>query len=162
MTAAVLKFDVTDDIRAEFPDAAILEAAERIASERLHRLGEISSAVDARRLLVQRLAHCERECFCALFLDNHHHVIAFEILTEGTINAASVYPRELVRRVITHNAAAVIVAHNHPSGHPHPSEADRRMTDRIQDALALIDTRVIDHFIVGGTTCLSFAEEGLI
>ncbi len=97
----------------------------------------------------------------ALFLDNRHRLIACEELFHGTINAAPVYPREVVRRLL-HNAAAVILSHNHPSGDPEPSSADTRITDELQQALAMVDVRLLDHFVVGEGRPVSFAERGLL
>ena len=102
------------------------------------------------------------EAFYILFLDNQHRVIQDELLFEGTIDAASVYPREVVKRALHHNAAALILAHNHPSGHAEPSECDKMITQRVKDALALIDVRVLDHFVIGVGQTVSFAQRGLI
>ncbi|HVF34975.1 MAG TPA: DNA repair protein RadC [Candidatus Saccharimonadia bacterium] len=102
------------------------------------------------------------EVFACLFLDNRHRVIASEELFRGTIDGASVHPREVVRRALSHNAAAVILAHNHPSGVAEPSAADVAITRRLRDALALIDVRVLDHLIVGETAPVSLAERGLV
>jgi DNA repair protein RadC len=104
----------------------------------------------------------EREVFGCLFLDNRHRLIALEEMFLGTIDGASVHPREVVKRALKLNAAAVILAHNHPSGVAEPSQADELITARIRDALALVDIRVLDHLVVGGTTVTSFAERGLI
>src|SRR5690606_6830700 len=104
----------------------------------------------------------EREVFAIIFLDTRNKVIAFDRLFYGTIDGASVYPREVAKAALQHNAAAVILAHNHPSGNPQPSEADRRLTRRLVDALGLLDIRVLDHFVVGEGKPLSFAEQGLL
>lgn len=117
------------------------------------------SAVKA--FLSDKLRAVEHELFACLFLDQRHRLIAYEELFRGSIDGASVYPREVVRRAMAHNAAALILAHNHPSGVTDPSEADRRITTRIKDALNLIDVRVLDHVIVGENTC-SFSERGLL
>jgi len=98
--------------------------------------------------------------FACLFLDNRYRVLAFEELFRGSIGGASVHPREVVRRCIAHNAAAVILAHNHPSGTPEPSQADRTITLRLRDALGLVDVRVLDHIIVGDGAPISLAERG--
>ena len=108
------------------------------------------------------LAGQEREMFVVLFLDNQHRLIAHETLFSGTINCASVYPRELVKSALKHNAAAVVLAHNHPSGLAEPSQQDRHITTRLQQALALIDVGVLDHFIIGHRDIVSFAERGLL
>jgi DNA repair protein RadC len=102
------------------------------------------------------------EVFACLFLDTRHRVIAYEELFNGTIDGSSVHPREVVRRALHHNCAAVILAHNHPSGVCEPSHADKAITKRLQDALALVDVRVLDHFIVGDASPYSFAETGLL
>ncbi|WP_419606150.1 JAB domain-containing protein, partial [Thiolapillus sp.] len=102
------------------------------------------------------------EVFACLFLDNRHRIIAFEELFQGTIDGASVYPREVVRRCLHHNAAAVIFSHNHPSGVAEPSHADEQITLRLREALALIDIRVLDHVIVGSDSSTSLAERGLL
>ena len=104
----------------------------------------------------------EAEAFGCLFLDNRHRLIAFEILFHGTVDGASVHPREVVKRALEHNSAAVIFAHNHPSGVAEPSQADELITRRLRDALALVDIRVLDHVIVGLERCVSFAERGLL
>ena len=104
----------------------------------------------------------QREVFAALFLDNRHRVIGFEELFLGTIDGATVPPREVVKRALARNAAAVIVAHNHPSGVAEPSDADRRITERIRESLALVDIRVLDHIVVGDIEVVSLAERGWI
>ena len=100
--------------------------------------------------------------FCCLYLDNRHRLIAFEELFRGTIDRAGVHPREVLRQTLAHNAAAVMFAHNHPSGVLEPSAADELITRRLKEALALVDVRVLDHFIVGDGQCFSFCEHGLI
>jgi DNA repair protein RadC len=100
--------------------------------------------------------------FACLFLDNQHHILEFEELFRGTIDSASVYPREVIKKALAHNAAAVIFAHNHPSGISEPSQADKLITDKLKQALALIDIRVLDHFIIGDGMPYSFAENGLL
>jgi len=102
------------------------------------------------------------EVFCCLYLDNRHRLIAFEELFRGTIDGAAVYPREVVRQAMLHNAAALIVAHNHPSGIAEPSHADALITQRLREALALVDIRLLDHLIVAGPATLSLAERGLL
>lgn len=106
------------------------------------------------------LASLEREEFTVLFLDNQHRLIAHETLFRGTINSMTVYPREVVKAGLKHNAAAAVLAHNHPSGYAEPSSADRQMTVRLQKALELVDIRLLDHLVVGGTEMVSFAEKG--
>ena len=141
---------------------AILEMARRHLQEQLSREDALENPDTTRRFLTARLRHLPHEVFACLFLDNRHRVIAFEELFRGTIDGASVHPREVVRRVLHFNAAAVILAHNHPSGVPEPSRADVQLTRRLVDALALVDVRVLDHFIVGEGSGVSFAERGLI
>ena len=112
------------------------------------------------RYIKSRLCAYPYEVFACLFLDNRYRVLAFEELFRGSIGGASVHPREVVRRCIAHNAAAVILAHNHPSGTPEPSQADRTITLRLRDALGLVDVRVLDHIIVGDGAPISLAERG--
>jgi DNA repair protein RadC len=141
---------------------AVLEMARRHLSERLRRGDALRSPDDTRRYLQARLADYPFEVFAALFLDNRHRVIACEELFRGTIDGASVHPREVVRRALAHNAAALILAHNHPSGVSEPSQADHQITLRLRDALALVDVRVLDHLVVGAGECTSLAERGLL
>ncbi|MFZ5001085.1 RadC family protein [Enterobacter asburiae] len=107
-----------------------------------------------------QLAALEREEFTVLFLDNQHRLIAHETLFRGTINSMAVYPREVVKAGLKHNAAAAVLAHNHPSGYAEPSSADRQMTTRLQQALELVDIRLLDHLVVGGMEIVSFSERG--
>ncbi len=109
-----------------------------------------------------KLAGFEHEVFAVLFMDTQHRLIEYAEMFRGTIDGASVYPRELVKEALRLNAAAVIVSHNHPSGNPEPSGADRTLTQRLKEALGLVDVRVLDHIIVAGTDTTSFAERGLI
>ena len=141
---------------------AVLEMARRHLLEGLQRGDTLTSPADTRRYLTARLRGHPQEVFACLFLDSRHRVIACEDLFHGTIDGASVHPREVVRRCLQHNAAAVILAHNHPSGVAEPSDADRRLTRRLRDALALIDVRVLDHLVIGDGEAMSFAERGLI
>jgi len=140
--------------------AAALEILESRIEYRSER-AEITSPQASIDYLRLRLAGRRREHFACLFLDTRHRVIAYEELFHGTIDGASVHPREVVRRALEHNAAALILAHNHPSGVAEPSEADRRITQRLRDALALVEIRVLDHIVVGDET-VSFAERGLM
>jgi len=112
--------------------------------------------------LVVHYSEKPSEVFTCLFLDNRHGLIAAEDLFHGTIDGTSVHPREIVRCCLELNAAAVILAHNHPSGNSAPSQADQRITDRVKEALALADVRVLDHFVIGGGDAYSFAEHGLL
>ena len=141
---------------------ATVEMARRHMQERLQRGDALTSPADTRRFLTARLRDYAHEVFACLFLDNRHRVIKFEELFRGTIDAASVYPREVVKQALACNAAAVILAHNHPSGVAEPSTADRSLTRRLMDALALVDVRLLDHFVVGDGEPVSFAERGLI
>lgn len=109
-----------------------------------------------------KLAGFEYEVFAVLFLDNRHRLIEYNEMFRGTIDSASVYPREVVKQALRLNAAAVIFAHNHPSGHPEPSQADKALTQKLKDALGLVDVRVLDHIIVAGQERVSFAELGLL
>lgn len=140
---------------------AVLEMNRRHLAETLKRGDAITSPAATRAFLVSRLRDSPYEIFSCLFLDNRNRVLAYEELFRGTIDGASVHPREVVRRVIRFNAAAVIFAHNHPSGVAEPSRADEAITRRLQDALALIDVRVLDHVIVADEI-VSFAERGLM
>ena len=123
---------------------------------------KISSPSDSETFLKLKLGHLEHESFCAIFLDNRHRVLKFVELFRGTIDGTSVYPREVVKETLACNAAAVILAHNHPSGVPEPSQADERITKRLKTALELIDARVLDHIIVGGDKTVSLASRGLL
>ena len=140
---------------------AVLEMARRYLGESLQRGEPLTSPQITRQFLSQKLRDYSHEVFAVLFLDQRHRVICFEELFRGTIDGASVYPREVVKQSLLHNAAAVIFAHNHPSGVAEPSQADQSITRRLQDALALIDVRVLDHFVVGDEV-VSFAERGLL
>ncbi len=141
---------------------AALELGRRYLETRLLRSDTLSSPADTRHYLTARLRHHQQEVFACLFLDTRHRVIEYEELFHGTIDGASVHPREVVKRALHHNAAALILAHNHPSGVAEPSQADERITRRLKDALALVDIRVLDHIVIGdGETC-SLAERGLI
>ncbi|RME34518.1 MAG: JAB domain-containing protein [Gammaproteobacteria bacterium] len=141
---------------------AALELGRRYLAARLRRDTAFTSPEQTRQYLSLRLRGRPFEVFACLFLDNRHRLIAFEELFSGTIDGASVHPREVVRRCLAHNAAAVILAHNHPSGVAEPSRADRQITRRLQQALELIDVRVLDHLVVGEGEPVSFAERGLI
>ncbi|MDR6180555.1 DNA repair protein RadC [Pseudomonas sp. SORGH_AS 211] len=139
---------------------AVLEMGRRHLAEGLRRDSALESPQQVRDYLKARLRHEPHEIFGCLFLDTRHRVLAFEALFHGTIDGASVYPRQVVKRALAHNAAAVILTHNHPSGIAEPSQADRLLTTRLKDALALVDVRVLDHFIVGDGEPLSMAEYG--
>jgi len=141
---------------------AVLELARRHLGENLARSDTLSNPADTRHYLTARLRDYPYEVFACLFLDSRHRLICYEELFRGTIDGASVHPREVIRCALQHNAAAVILAHNHPSGVAEPSEADRRITRRLKDALALVDIRVLDHVVIGDQTAASFAELGLL
>lgn len=141
---------------------AALEIGQRCLAERLARGEALTSPELARTFLRSKLQDLPHELFCCLYLDTKHRVISFEELFRGTIDGASVYPREVVRCALKHNAAAVIVAHNHPSGVAEPSAADNALTRRLREALAMVDIRLLDHLVVGDGEVASFAERGLL
>jgi len=141
---------------------AVMEMARRYFSEILQRGNALTSPDITRAYLSAQLRGYSYEVFGCLFLDNQHRVIQWEELFRGTIDGASVYPREVTKRALFHHAAAVIFAHNHPSGINEPSQADKHITEKLKQALALFDIRVLDHFIVGDGEPFSFAEHGLI
>lgn len=141
---------------------AALEIGQRCLAERLARGEALTSPELARTFLRSKLQDLPHELFCCLYLDTKHRVISFEELFRGTIDGASVYPREVLRCALRHNAAAVIVAHNHPSGVAEPSAADNALTRRLQEALAMVDIRLLDHLVVGDGEVASFAERGLL
>lgn len=147
-------------------DSSIIERAINLIQSELKTPGmALTSPELVRKYLILQLARFEEEHFSLILLDNQHRIIGFENIFRGTIDGASVYPREVVKTVLAHNAAAVILAHNHPSGNPEPSIADKALTNRLKEALAFIDVRVLDHIIVGGcseTLTVSFAERGLL
>ncbi len=141
---------------------AALELARRHALEKVSTSDVLSSPGETRRFLQYHLGSRNREVFTCLFLDSQHRVQRCEDLFFGTLDGAAVYPREVAVRALQYGAAAVIFAHNHPSGVAEPSSADRRITERLCAALALLDIRVLDHIIVGSGTEYSFAEQGLL
>jgi DNA repair protein RadC len=139
----------------------IVDLAFQILDKDIH--GEaLSNPQQTRNYLRLRLGTRECEYFSVLFLDNRHRVIAIEDMFRGTIDGASIYPREVVKAALSHNAAAVVFAHNHPSGMAEPSQADRAITKRLTEALALVDIRVLDHFVIAASESVSFAERGLL
>ena len=141
---------------------AALELARRHYGEALKAGPALEAPQATRTFLIAQLRDRPYEVFCCLHLDNRHRLIAFDELFRGTIDGASVHPREVVKAALARNAAAVILAHNHPSGIAEPSQADELITIRLRDALALVDIRVLDHLVVGDSRCLSFAEQGLL
>jgi len=141
---------------------AALELARRHYQAQLEQGPALTSPRATRDFLIARLRDRPYEVFCCLYLDNRHRLTAFDELFRGTIDGASVHPREVVREALNHRAAAVILAHNHPSGVAEPSQADELITQRLRDALALVDIRLLDHLIVGDGVCTSLAERGLL
>jgi DNA repair protein RadC len=141
---------------------AALELARRHYCEAMRAGPAMNAPAATRQFLTAQLRDRPYEVFCCLHLDNRHRLIHFEELFRGTIDGASVHPREIVRQALQYNSAALIFAHNHPSGVAEASQADELITRRLRDALALVDIRVLDHLIVGDNTCLSFAERGLL
>ncbi|MGH8644227.1 MAG: RadC family protein [Gammaproteobacteria bacterium] len=143
-------------------ETEILEAVEEIVSRRFARGQSLSTPQASKELFKQKLGTSEQEIFAALFLDNRHRVLGYKNMFFGTIDGATVHPREVVKAVLRLNAAAVIFGHCHPSGVAEPSLADQSITRRLKDALSLIDVRVLDHIIVGGADATSLAERGLL
>ena len=141
---------------------AVLEMAQRALRERLDRGPALSSPQAVRDYLRLRLQERPHEVFGVVFLDAQNRVLAVEELFRGTLTQTSIYPREVVKRALAHNAAAAVFAHNHPSGIAEPSRSDEALTVALRQALALIDVRVLDHFVIGGGTAMSFAERGLL
>jgi DNA repair protein RadC len=142
---------------------AVVELARRALSEEVSRGASLNSPARVREYLRLTLANAPHEVFHALYLDAQNRLLSDDALFRGTLTQTSVYPREIVKHALRHNAAAVIFAHNHPSGAAEPSRADELLTRSLKDALALIDVRVLDHIIVAGpNTCVSFAERGLL
>lgn len=142
--------------------SAVLEMSNRFHQTQLAQALSLTNSNAAADYLTLKLRGLPYESFVVIYLDSQHQLICSEELFRGTINCANVYPREIVREVIKHNAASVILSHNHPSGLALPSDADRRITQRIVDALSLIDVTVLDHFIIGQNDPYSFADHGLL
>ena len=136
--------------------------AQKLLKKRLLRTEVLTDLTTTRSYLVTRFSTREHEIFGCLFLNNRHRVIELREMFRGTIDGASVYPREVVKASLQLNATAVIFVHNHPSGDPKPSAADKALTSRLRDALSVVDVRVLDHFVIGGTKAFSFVEKGLI
>lgn len=141
---------------------AALELGRRYLDSELQEIPSLTDPASSARYLKSRLAAYPYEVFACLFLDNRHRVICFDEVFRGTIDGASVHPRDVVKLALARNAAAVILAHNHPSGVAEPSQADELITTRLREALALVDIRVLDHIVVGDGACVSFAERGLL
>ncbi|AXA85643.1 DNA repair protein RadC [Lysobacter oculi] len=140
----------------------IIEAARAVAGQRMQRGESFTDPLASGRFFQDKLAGLEREVFAAVFLDKRHRLIEYVELFQGTVDGAEVHPREVVRKALRCNAAAVIVAHNHPSGHLEPSAADRAVTSRLKQALSLVDIRLLDHIIVGGLQAASLAARGWV
>jgi DNA repair protein RadC len=141
---------------------AVLEMSRRALQEEIQRGDALSSPRAVRDYLKLLLAGRSQEVFMVMFLDTQHRIIASEEMFHGTLSQTSVYPREVVKRALAHNAAALILAHNHPSGVTEPSQADQLLTNALKQALALVDVTVLDHFVVAAGQTLSFAERGLL
>ncbi len=141
---------------------ALPELARRYFETSLPMGEAIRSPADTEAFLLARMRHLGHELFCCLYLDNRHRVLRFDEMFRGTIDGTSVYPREVVKEALAINAAAVILAHNHPSGVAEPSQADERITRRLKSALELVDIRLLDHLIVGSGETTSLASRGLI
>lgn len=143
-------------------DQAVIQQARRILARQVRKGRKLLSPQDVRDYLLFRLAQYEREVFGVFLLDNQHRVLAFHELFQGTLNQTAVYPREIIKVTIQHNAAALILVHNHPGNEPSPSNADKLITQKIKLAVELIDVRLLDHFIVAGDQTVSMAELGLV
>lgn len=141
---------------------ALPELAKRYFEQTLPAGQPIRSPADTESFLMARLRDLPHELFCCLYLDNRHRIIGFEELFRGTIDGTSVYPREVVKQALAVNAAAVILAHNHPSGVAEPSQADERITRRLKSALELVDIRLLDHLVIGDGTSTSLASRGML
>jgi len=141
---------------------AAVELAKRHLNEEMRVVSPLATPQATYRYLHAQLRDRPYEIFCCIYLDNRHRPIAFEELFRGTVDCAQVHPREVLRQALQHNATAIIVAHNHPSGALEPSPADDFITHRLKDLLGLMDVRLVDHIIVGDTRCYSFAEHGLL
>jgi len=142
--------------------AAVMELARRALAEEMKARDCLTSPAAVRSFLRLRMQHLGHECFYCVFLDAQNRVIEAEELFRGTLTQTSVYPREVVKHALAHNAAAVILAHNHPSGVAEPSIQDQALTRTLAEALGLVDIKVLDHFIVAPGACMSFAERGLL
>ena len=154
---------VTIKFKSRTPTAEeVMKVAEQLVDYKLHAEVALTDPDKTGKYLKLKLATYEHEVFACLFLNTKHRVIAFEEMFRGTIDGASVHPREVVKRALQLNAAAVVLAHNHPSGNPDPSAADRAITLRLRDALALVDVRVLDHFVLGEGEPTSMARRGWI
>ncbi|MEO9163513.1 MAG: DNA repair protein RadC [Casimicrobiaceae bacterium] len=160
-TSELLVRDAAGEYRAATGDE-VLKAARQVLGRRVRRGTTLTSPQVVRDYLQTKLGDLEHEVFVTLLLDSQHRLIEYAELFRGTLAQTSVYPREVVKIGLLRNAAAMIFAHNHPSGVPEPSRADELLTQTLKQALALVDVRVLDHFIVAGAQITSFAERGLI
>ncbi|MGF0335001.1 RadC family protein [Ectopseudomonas toyotomiensis] len=149
-------------VESPVTETDILLMARQLATLRLCRGRALTSPKEVFSHLQALLADYEHEVFALLMLDSRHRVVAFEEVFRGTLDGASVYPREVVKIALEHNAAAMILVHNHPSGDPEPSQADRTLTTKLQDALNLVGVRTLDHIVVGHEGCVSLAELGYL
>ena len=161
MVRKAIKNEATTEYTIEGDDA-VIHAALAILDARVKRETILTSSNGTKKYLIVRAAGLQSEVFSVMFLDNQHGLIAIEDMFYGTIDGAAVYPREVVKTALHHNAAAVILTHNHPSGVPEPSNADITLTRRLKQALEIIDVRVLDHIVTAGGKCESLAERGLI
>ncbi len=141
-------------------DDNTINKAREILSQRLYHSPALTHSDDTASFLALKLGQREQEVFAVILLNNQHQVIQYLEVFTGTINETSIYPREVVKLALKHNAAATILAHNHPSGLAEPSAADKSITTRLQQALALVDVTVLDHVVVGGGNTVSFAQRG--
>lgn len=151
------------DARRRYQPASadqILEAARLVVDQRMQRGAMFTSPVEVRGFFRDKLAGLEREVFAVAFLDTRHRLIDYAELFFGTVDGTEVHPREVVKQALLHNAAALVIAHNHPSGNLEPSAADRALTARLKQALALVDIRLLDHIVVGGRETVALAERG--
>lgn len=157
-------YGATPDVPDAAGDAIVAAALDVIVARHAatRRAATSLTPRDAENLCRLHLSAAQREVFAVMFLDNRHRVIAVDDLCAGTVDSASIYPREIVKAALRRNAVAVILAHNHPSGGAEPSAADRAITIRLSEALALIDVRVLDHFVVGADSATSFAARGYL
>ena len=160
-SVALLVRDVDGQYRPALADE-VLSHARRVLAHRVRRGATMSSPQAVKDHLRLEIGVLEHEVFCVLFLDAQHRIIALKQMFRGTVTQTSVYPREIVKEALALNAAAVILAHNHPSGLAEPSRADEVLTRALSSALALVDVRVLDHIVVAGQDVVSFSERGLI
>jgi DNA repair protein RadC len=149
-------------VRSTLSEDEILAAAEEIIQRRYLRTGELCSVAETKKFFRSKLVMREQEVFSAVFLDQRHRIIAYREIFFGTIDGASVHPREVVKLALHYNAGALVFSHNHPSGIAEPSQADLQITRRLREALELVDVRVLDHIVVGASDLVSLAERGLM